>query len=153
MVVVILQNLSQELMLGMMNRFDDIFVISREVKETSTLSGGSQFRKNVFACQRHEIIRRIQLESCPKTSKYPWRVVLEFEVVLCRWGQLIPGTVYSISQVLSHMLIVTYISNENLCLASKSASVNGLSSFAFVLETVKRMPVNMLYAVTQLTWF
>jgi hypothetical protein len=47
----------------------------------------------------------------------------------------------------------TYISKENLCRASKSASVRGLSNFALVLDTVNRIPVNMLYAVTQFTWF
>ena len=45
------------------------------------------------------------------------------------------------------------MSKENLCLASKSASASSRSIFAFVLETVNRIPVNMLYAVTQLTWF
>lgn len=46
----------------------------------------------------------------------------------------------------------TYMSNVDFCFASKSASVRSRSSFAFVLETETRMPVNILYAVTQLAW-
>lgn len=38
----------------------------------------------------------------------------------------------------------TYISKENLCLASKSASVRSRSILAFVRDTVKRIPVSML---------
>ena len=42
----------------------------------------------------------------------------------------------------------TYISKENLCLAPKSAGVNSRSIFALMRDTVNRIPVNMLYAVT-----
>ena len=85
-------------------------------------------------------------------SKYPWRIILELKVVLGRRGQFVSST-RSSQLCLSTSPSNTNISKENLCRASKSASVRGLSNFAFVLETVKRIPVNILYAVTQFAWF
>jgi len=50
-VEVILKDLSHKLVLSMVYCLDDETVILRKVKETSTLSRGSQLRENVLACQ------------------------------------------------------------------------------------------------------
>ncbi len=44
------------------------------------------------------------------------------------------------------------MSNVDFCLASKSAGVSSRSSLALVRDTDTRIPVSMLYAVTQLAW-
>ena len=80
----------------------------------------------------------------------PGRVVLEFEVILRRWDQFIPSaTLKGLDSRYDGDVSVdrgsrTYMSNVDFCLASKSASVKGRSSFAFVRETDTRMPVSML---------
>lgn len=86
-------------------------------------------------------------------SKHPGRVVLKLEIILCRGNELIAGAIGGdmSARTLSGEIIewwleraITYISNVDFCLASKSASVNGRFSLAFVRETETRMPVNML---------
>lgn len=91
--VIILQNLPQELVLAMVNRLDDVLVISRKVEKTSTLSWRSQFRQDIFAGQGHEVIGWIKLELCSQMSKHPRGVVLEFEIVFCRGSQFITSAV------------------------------------------------------------
>ena len=95
----------------------------------------------------------------------PGRVVLELEVVFGRGRKLVTGSTEK--SVLLNKFVSkglpddaklnskrcftkkgepagTYMSNENLCFASKSASVKSRSVFALVLDTVNRIPVNML---------
>lgn len=48
---VVLQNLAHKLVLSMGDGLDDEPIVLRKVKETSTLSRGTQLRKNVFAGQ------------------------------------------------------------------------------------------------------
>jgi hypothetical protein len=84
--------------------------------------------------------------------EHPWSVVFKFEVVLGGGSQFISGARIRLEGHLS-LVRLTHISNENLCADTKSASVSSRSIFAFVLDTVNRIPVNILYAVTQLTWF
>jgi hypothetical protein len=49
MVVVILEDLSQEFMFGVMNSLDDVLVITREVEKAATLARGAQLGKDVLA--------------------------------------------------------------------------------------------------------
>ena len=51
MVVVVLQDLPQKLMLGVMDGLDDVLVISREIEKAATLSRGAELGKDVFAGQ------------------------------------------------------------------------------------------------------
>ncbi|KAG9796248.1 SAICAR synthase-like protein, partial [Aureobasidium melanogenum] len=120
MAVVVPQNLSQKLMLGVMDGFDNVFVVAGKIKKRARLSRTAQFRQDVFASQTDQIVGWIETKGCPEMPENPG----SFPV----------------------------ISKLNLCLASKSASVNSRSIFALVLDTVNRMPVSILYAVTQLAW-
>jgi hypothetical protein len=43
MFVVISQNLSETLVFGVMDGFDDVFVVAREIKETATLARRAKF--------------------------------------------------------------------------------------------------------------
>jgi hypothetical protein len=56
MVVVVLQDLPQELVLGMVDGFDDVFVISREIEEAAALARRAKFGKNILAGERDEIV-------------------------------------------------------------------------------------------------
>lgn len=73
-------------MLGMMDGFDNIFVVTGEVKKAPTLTRRTEFRQDVLTCQRDKIVRWVDLETRPDVTKNPRRVVLEFEIVLCRWS-------------------------------------------------------------------
>jgi len=48
-VVVVLQYLPEELVFGVVDGFDDVFVVSREIEEASALARGAKLGKNVFA--------------------------------------------------------------------------------------------------------
>lgn len=50
MIVVVLENLPQELVLGVVNGFDDVLVITREIEKAATLAGRAQLGEDVFAC-------------------------------------------------------------------------------------------------------
>ena len=50
MVVVVLENLPQELVLSVVNGFDDVLVITREIEKAATLAGRAQLGEDVFAC-------------------------------------------------------------------------------------------------------
>lgn len=93
MFVVIAKDSSKKLVLSMVDGFDDILVISREIEETATLPWGAKFGKYIFTRERHKVISRIQFELCSKTSEYPGCVILEFEVVFRRRGQFVTGAV------------------------------------------------------------
>lgn len=91
------------------------------------------------------------MKQLAQVSEDPRRVVLKLEVVLCRGDKLISGAAFANLSVTENIWgfvnmrsCKTYISNVVLDLASKSASVNGRSSLAFVRETATRMPVSML---------
>lgn len=83
-------------------------------------------------------------------SENPRSVVFELKIVFRGGDEFVSGTAYcqgcpKVSRLEGDD---SHISKENLCLASKSAGVSSRSIFALILETVKRIPVNMLYAVT-----
>jgi hypothetical protein len=48
-VVVVPQNLSEKLVLGVVNGLDDVFVISREIEEAPALARGAKLGKDVLA--------------------------------------------------------------------------------------------------------
>lgn len=80
-------------------------------------------------------------------SENPRRIVLELEVILGGWNQLVSGTSEGLDTRLCKRKEVSrnaYMSKVDFCLASKSASVSGRSSLAFVRDTETRMPVSML---------
>jgi hypothetical protein len=49
-VVVVLQDLPEELVFGVVYGFDDVFVVSREIEEAAALAGRAKLGKDVFAC-------------------------------------------------------------------------------------------------------
>lgn len=69
-------------MFGVVYGLDDILVVAREVEEAAALTRRAQLGENVFAGEGDEIVCRIQSEFRPEMSKYPRRIILEFEVVL-----------------------------------------------------------------------
>lgn len=81
MSIVFRKDLAEQLVLGVVDRLDDVLVVAREVEEAATLPGRPQFRQDVFARQRHQVVRRIQLEFGPQTPKDPGRVIFELEIV------------------------------------------------------------------------
>ena len=93
-VVVVLEDFAEELVFAVVDGFDDVLVISGEIEEASTLSRGAKFGKDILASQRDEIICRIETKDGAEMSKDPRRVILEFEVILCRRSKFVPGTVY-----------------------------------------------------------
>jgi hypothetical protein len=50
-VVVIFQYFPEEFMLGVMNCFDDVLIISREIEKAATFAWRTELRKNVLAGQ------------------------------------------------------------------------------------------------------
>ena len=142
--IVLSEYLSQQLVLRMVDCLYDIFVVPRKIEEAAAFAWGAEFRKYIFACQRHKIVGWIKLKISSKMTEYPRRIVLELEVVLCRRGQFV-ASASSLSEP-KHLQLKnrTHMSKENLCFASKSASMRSRSIFALVLETVNRIPVNIL---------
>ena len=51
MIVVIFQYLPEEFVLGVVDRFDDVLVISREIEEATAFTRRSKFGKDVLAGQ------------------------------------------------------------------------------------------------------
>lgn len=106
----------------MMDRLDDIFVVAGEVEEAPAFAGRSKLRQDVFACQRHEIVGRIDLEVCSNMAKDPWCVVLEFEIVLCRWRQFVASAEGMLAPILSPYAVCltcrmkTYAARQSHCL-------------------------------------
>ena len=142
-------------MFGVVDGFDNVFVVSRKIEEASALAWRTQLGKDILAGKGHQIIGRVKSELCSQTSKNPRRIVLEFEVIFGRRSQFITGSNNSVrirTTGSREYAGIPYISKENLCLASKSAGVSSRSIFALILDTVNRIPVSILYAVTQLTW-
>lgn len=144
MLIVVLEDLAQKLVLGVVDRLDDVLVVAGEVEEAAALSGRPQLREYVLAGQGHEIVGGIEAKERPQMAEYPRRIVLELEVVLCRWYQLVSGTATGLTNVLPPFRLGTHISKVDFCLTSKSAAVRFLSILAFVLDTATRMPVSML---------
>jgi len=50
-IVVILQYFSEEFVLGVVDGFDNVLIISREIKEATAFTWRSKFGKNVLAGQ------------------------------------------------------------------------------------------------------
>ena len=82
MVVVVFENLAQEFVLGVVDGFNDVFVVSGEIEEAATLSRRAKFGQDVLPCERHQIVGRVQPEKSTQMSKDPGRIILELEVIL-----------------------------------------------------------------------
>ena len=135
-----------------MDGLDDVLVITGEVEEGAALSRGAELREDVFRRQGHKVIAGVEAKVHSQVPEDPRCVILKLEVVFGRGSQLISSSnIIGVRKITYIDSIGTHISNENLCFASKSASVSSRSIFAFVRETQNRIPVNMLYAVTQFT--
>jgi hypothetical protein len=92
MVIILLENFAEKLMFAVMNGLDDVLVVSRKVEEASTLAGRPKLGKNVLAGEGYQVIGRIQPKRGSKMAEHPRCIVLEFEVVLGRWGELVSGS-------------------------------------------------------------
>lgn len=51
MVVIVFEDIAKEFVFGVMDSFDDVLVIPREVEEATTLAWRSKLRQDIFACQ------------------------------------------------------------------------------------------------------
>lgn len=118
MAIVLGQNLSEELVFGMVDSLDDILVVARKIEEAATLAGRAQFRQNILAGQGHQVVSGVKSKFGSKMSEDPGRIVFEFKIVFRGGYQLVSGAV-----VVSHLQrkainsVQSYISKENLCLA------------------------------------
>lgn len=92
-VVVVLENLAEELMFGVVDGFDDVLVVAGEIEEAATLAGRAELGKDVFAGQRYEIIGRVELEGSAEMAEDPWCIVLELEVVFGGRSKLVTSSV------------------------------------------------------------
>ena len=92
-VVVVLQNLSKELVFGVVNSLDDVLVVAREIEKAAALAWRAELGKNVFTCQRDKVIGRVELEGSAEMAEDPWCIVLELEVVLGGRSKLVTSSV------------------------------------------------------------
>ena len=60
--VVLLEDPPQELVLRVVDRFDDEAVVAREVEERARLSRRAEFRQDVLRGEREEVVGGIELE-------------------------------------------------------------------------------------------
>jgi len=91
--VIVSQYFPQEFVFGMVNGLNDILVVPRKVEEAATFTRRAEFREYVLAGQRHEVVRGIELEFCSQVTKYPRRIVFEFEVVFGGWSQFVTSAI------------------------------------------------------------
>ena len=84
--VIFSQYFPQEFVFSMVNGFDDLFVVPGKVEEAATFTWRAEFRQYVLAGQRHEVVCGIELKFRPQATKYPRRIVFEFEIVFGRWS-------------------------------------------------------------------
>lgn len=62
MLIVLLENPSEELVLVVVDRLDDEPVVPREVEERSGLARRPKFRQDVFGSERKQVIGGIEME-------------------------------------------------------------------------------------------
>lgn len=82
MVVVVLQNAAEELVLGVMDRLDDEFIVTGEIKEAAALPRRAKLGKDIFAGERDQVIGRVKCKRGTQMAEDPGRVVFELEIVL-----------------------------------------------------------------------
>ena len=61
-VVVVPEDLSQELVLGVMDSLDDVLVVSGEVEEATTLSRRPKLGEDVLPSEGHQVVGGVQPE-------------------------------------------------------------------------------------------
>ena len=59
MCVVFTQYPSEELVFGVVDGLDNVFVVSREVEEAAAFAWRTKLREYIFARQRHQVVRRV----------------------------------------------------------------------------------------------
>jgi hypothetical protein len=50
MIVVVLEDLAEELVFGVVDSFDDVLVVAREIEKAAALARGAELGKDVFTC-------------------------------------------------------------------------------------------------------
>lgn len=96
-VEVVPENFPQEFMLRMMNRLDDIFVISGKVKETAALARRAELGKYIFPSQGHKVVGGVETEQGTQMSEHPRSIVLKLEIIFGRRDQFVAGAMERIS--------------------------------------------------------
>lgn len=92
--VVLLEDRPEEFVFGMRDGLDDEPIIAGKVEEGTRFPRRSQLGENVLGSEREQVVRWIQVEVLlAKVSEYPWRVILEFEVVLGGRSELVADAV------------------------------------------------------------
>lgn len=109
MVVIFPEYLAEEFVFGVVYRLDDVFVISREIEETTRLSWRAKFGKDVFGGKRDQIVSRIEPKMAPKMPEDPRRIVLELEIIFGRRGEFISSTVKSQNQFANEIEKVLHV--------------------------------------------
>lgn len=115
--VVVLQDLAQELVLRVADRFDDEAVVAREVEERAALARRPEFGQDVLGGEGDEVVGRVEVEVFAQFTEHPGRVILELEVVLDGRCQLVSDAVGAVGSVRSRAaaaIALTYISKLNL---------------------------------------
>lgn len=92
MAIVLGEYFPEEFVFGMVDCFDDVLIIAREVEEATTFAGRSKLGQNVFAGEGHEVVGGIEAEFRSQVSEHPWRIVLELEIVLRGGNQFVSST-------------------------------------------------------------
>lgn len=62
MVIVVAQDFTKRLVLGMMNCFDDVLEIAGVVEEAARFARRAEFGKNVSAGEGYEVVCRVEVE-------------------------------------------------------------------------------------------
>ena len=79
-------------MFRVVDGLDDEAVVAREVEETPGLAGTSQLGEDVLAREGKQIVGGIEMKVLAQLAEDPWRIVLEFEVVLGRRRKLVANS-------------------------------------------------------------
>lgn len=122
MVKVVFEDFSHKLVLGVVDGLDDEAIVLRKVKETATLARRTQLREDVLARQRDQVIRCINVKVLSEMTKDPRRIVLELEIVLRGWRQLVTGDVKG--QLMSSGKVFVHQHPLRFCVAARDTDSN-----------------------------
>lgn len=94
MFVIVLEGLEEELVLGVVNGFNDKSVVAREVEKGTGFAWRPEFGEDIFCCEGKKIICGIDPEKfLAESTKNPWSIILEFEIIFSGRCQLVSNTV------------------------------------------------------------
>lgn len=88
-VVVGLEDLEQELVLGVTDRLDDEAIVAREIEKRARLAGRAELGEDVLGCEREEVVGWIKAKELANVTEDPRAVILELEVVLGAGRELV----------------------------------------------------------------